>query len=154
MVKGLLGASLSCRDINWLLVSSLSGQDRMACSLGSPTQLSIHRTGWPRTMCPQRPPLTPSLDGLTVVPPPQLCPVPPGFWRPLLIPFLTGQDSRAHHPVPSTICPPGAPAHPGCRCRGSCGSEAGAWSGGCQGFAAPAAPLRSPSCCSHCCRST
>lgn len=46
-MKGLLGASLSCRDINWLLVSPLSAQDRMACSLGSPTQLSIHRTGWP-----------------------------------------------------------------------------------------------------------
>lgn len=106
---------------------------------------------WPSTFCSQRPPLILSLAGLdSSAPPTPNC----AQCHPLLTPLLTGQGSRTHHSEPSTMCPPGAPAHPGCRCRGSCGSEAGAWSGGCQGSAAPAAPLRSPSCCSHCCRST
>lgn len=44
--------------------------------------------------------------------------------------------------------------YPACLCRGSCESGEGAWSGGCPESAAPAAPLRNQSCCSHCCKST
>lgn len=149
-VKGLLGAPFSCCDTNWFLVSSLSGYDRRARSLHSPIQLSVHRVAQyhlsPETSTHSFPCWI-GQQCLLHIPNCAQC-------HPLLTPLLTGQDSRTHHSVPRTMCPPGAPAHPGCRCRGSCGSEAGAWSGGCQGSAAPAAPLRSPSCCSHCCRST
>lgn len=50
--------------------------------------------------------------------------------------------------------PKGCAAHPSCQCKGNCVSEAVVWSGDCPGSAAPAAPLRTPNCCSHCCMST
>lgn len=89
----------------------------------------------------------------------------PGSWpTPLGSPDMKATPEEESHtscradpppPPASTPTPrPWGPAHPSCQCRGSCGSEAVAWSGGCRGSAAPAAPRRSPSCCSRCCRST